>query len=46
MKSWCAGLLLTLFVHCALALQQGIDEDFAEFDEEFADDFETEGVQV
>ena len=39
-----ALLLLALFVHYALPLQQRIDEDFSEFDEEFEDDFEAEGV--
>ena len=39
-------LLLVLLVHYALPLQQRIDEDFSEFDEEFEDDFETEGVCI
>ena len=39
-----ALLLLALFVHYALPSQQRIDEDFSEFDEEFEDDFEAEGV--
>ena len=37
-------LLFALFVHYALALQQRVDEEFSEFDEEFEDDFEVEGV--
>ena len=44
MTSSRALLVLALFVYCALPLQQGIDEDFSEFDEEFEDDFDTEGV--